>query len=238
MSVLEEGVSAALSSALPQLQFAGGSAGDDLKFEKTFIYHNGKFHDDAAIFSVFYTDHPFKVFKTQHFIPNEEAKLVITEADTEKRIVREINGLPAAKEYARLVGVDINKLEPMTFSRYPVMIKIGGDYYVRSIQKVNEDESLTFFCAIDEGLVLTVAKGVDIIENLEQKLEDVTQEIHPKVILGCECILRRLEIFEKNLEQDAAKVMSKYNVIGFHTYGEQFNGLHINQTLTAIAIGE
>ena len=27
------------------------------------------------------------------------------------------------------------------------------------------------------------------------------------------------------------------NVIGFNTYGEQFNGMHINQTFTGVAIG-
>jgi len=26
-------------------------------------------------------------------------------------------------------------------------------------------------------------------------------------------------------------------VIGFNTYGEQFNGMHINQTFTGVAIG-
>jgi len=26
-------------------------------------------------------------------------------------------------------------------------------------------------------------------------------------------------------------------VIGFNTYGEQFNGMHLNQTFTGVAIG-
>jgi hypothetical protein len=29
----------------------------------------------------------------------------------------------------------------------------------------------------------------------------------------------------------------KNNTVGFNTYGEQFRGLHINQTLVGIAIG-
>jgi len=37
---------------------------------------------------------------------------VVTEADPAKRIVKEINGLPAAEEYARLVGVDVHELTP------------------------------------------------------------------------------------------------------------------------------
>jgi hypothetical protein len=27
------------------------------------------------------------------------------------------------------------------------------------------------------------------------------------------------------------------NAVGFSTYGEQFNGIHVNQTLTGVAIG-
>jgi hypothetical protein len=29
----------------------------------------------------------------------------------------------------------------------------------------------------------------------------------------------------------------KHGVVGFHTYGEQFNAMHLNQTLTGIAFG-
>jgi hypothetical protein len=29
----------------------------------------------------------------------------------------------------------------------------------------------------------------------------------------------------------------RYNVAGFHTYGEQFNAMHLNQTFTGVAIG-
>lgn len=44
---------------------------------------------------------PFKIFKTQHFV-SESERLVVTEADVARRIVTEINGLPAAQEYARI----------------------------------------------------------------------------------------------------------------------------------------
>jgi hypothetical protein len=34
------------------------------------------------------------------------------------------------------------------------------------------------------------------------------------------------------------KLWNKYNVIGFCTYGEQINAVHVNQTFTGIAIGD
>lgn len=238
LSIREEIISSTLQAVLDRVPFFGGSAGDDLKFEQTFVLYQGKFHKNAAIFQAFITDHPFEIFKTQHFIPLEDSKLVITKADVAKRIVYEINGLPAREEYARLIGKSASDLNPTVFSNHPIMIKIGGEYYVRSIQTANEDTSLTFYCAIDEGLVLTVAKGEEMIESLDCYLKQVKEKVSPKLILACECILRRLEIIDKDLVQKASALMEKYGVIGFHTYGEQINGLHVNQTLTGLAIGE
>jgi hypothetical protein len=34
-----------------------------------------------------------------------------------------------------------------------------------------------------------------------------------------------------------AEIFRNNNTIGFNSYGEQFHGVHVNQTLTGIAIG-
>lgn len=237
LSGREEIVVSAIYRGIGGIQIFGGSAGDGVKFGATYLYHDGAFHTNCAIFTLFQTNRPFTVFKTQHFVDSDE-KLVVTEADPERRIVTEINGAPAGREYARMVGLDVNKLTPLIFATYPVVVKIGGDFYVRSIQKVNEDESLTFFCAIDEGVVLTVARGVDLVENLSKLFQDVRQRIgEPALVLGCDCILRNLELDQKELRDDVAGILQDNNVIGFATYGEQYNAMHVNQTFTGVAIG-
>lgn len=237
LSVMEEQLVAPLYRFLGQIPLIGGSAGDDQSFEKTYVYSNGEFRADAATVAVFFTSLPFEIFKTQHFVPTDR-KLVITGAKPAQRIVTEINGKPAAREYAHQLGLEIEELKPMVFSRYPVMLRIGGEYYVRSIQKVNDDGSLTFFCAIDEGLVLTLCSGVDLVSNLDAALQDATNRVpNAQVVIGCECILRRLEVIEKNLTEDFARLIAKYHVIGFHTYGEQYNAVHVNQTFTGVVIG-
>ena len=32
-------------------------------------------------------------------------------------------------------------------------------------------------------------------------------------------------------------ILRRNNAVGFNTYGEQFCGVHVNQTLTAVALG-
>ena len=121
---------------------------------------------------------------------------------------------------------------------HPVVVRLGGLEYVRSIQKVNEDESLTFFCAIDEGIVLTVARGVDLVHNLEETFAYVRARIgEPELVLGCDCLLRHLEIEQKDLVPQVSDILQQNGVIGFATYGEQYNAMHVNQTFTGVAIG-
>jgi hypothetical protein len=237
LSIREEPVAHALQYALGKIPLIGGSAGDDQKFEKTCIYSDGRFHSDSAALILINTTLPFRIFKTQHFVSTDK-RLVVTEADTAKRIVTEINGLPAAEEYARLVGVDVHDLNPMRFAASPVVVMIDGTDYVRSIQKANDDGSLTFFCAIEEGLVLRIAHGLDLVNNLEPTFDKIRAEIgQPQLVFGCDCILRNLEISQSGLKNQVGEIFRRNNTIGFSSYGEQFQGVHINQTLTGIAIG-
>lgn len=238
LSVREEPVTRTLQNALGDIPMFGGSAGDGLRFGSTRIYANGRFHTDSAALVVISTPLPFHIFKTQHFVSTEE-RMVVTDADAEKRIVREINGLPAAAEYARLVGVDVDDLDPLRFAASPVVVLIDGVDYVRSIQKANPDGSLTFYCAIEEGLVLRVARGVDLLQNLEQTFAAVRADIgQPQAVLGCDCVLRKLEIEQNRLSERVADVLQENHAVGFNTYGEQYGGVHVNQTFTGIAIGE
>ena len=237
LSMLEEQVIASLYNHLGSIPIIGGSAGDDLAFRETWVYRDGAFISNAAAFALFETTLPFRVFRVQHFEPTD-TRLVITEADVATRTVTEINGGPAAQEYAKAVGLEVEDLTSQVFAAYPVMLRIGGEYFVRSIQKANPDGSLTFYCAIDNGLVLTVAKGNGLLDNLRQNLDRLAQEMpEGKLIIGCDCILRRLELQQKGGLEEAQRILEKANFIGFSTYGEQFNGIHVNQTLTGVAIG-
>ena len=238
MSQREEPVTRALQRALGEIVLFGGSAGDDQRFATTRVFHDGRFHRGAAVLAVVNTALPFKIFKTQHFVQGDE-KLVVTEADTATRSVREINGLPAAAEYARIVGVAMEALEPAIFAAHPVVVRINGVDFVRSIQKANPDGGLTFFCAIGEGIVLTVAKSIDPVASLRATLEDIRADLGaPQLVLVCDCILRRLEFAQAGQDGPMREIFEEYRVGGFCTYGEQFCGIHVNQTLTGIAFGQ
>ena len=237
LAMQEELVVSTIYQHLNGINLIGGSAADDVRFGATHLYSRGKFEQNVALLTLVRTELPFVAFRTQHFVHSSK-RMVVTRADVSTRIVHEINGRPAAQEFAKLVGLTITELTPMVFATYPVVVKVGGEYFVRSIGKVNEDESLQFFCAIDEGIVLTIATGVDLVRNLEDAFEQVRAKIGPpQLVLGCDCVLRRLECDREGLKEQVGRIFSENNVIGFATYGEQFNSMHVNQTFTGIAIG-
>lgn len=237
LSVREEQVARSLQSSLGKVALVGGSAGDGLDFGTTLVYSEGAFHPDSAVVILVSTPLPFMAFKTQHFVPTNR-RVVVTSADAEHRIVREIDGELAADAYARLIGTTRANLDPLRFAGQPMVVLIDGTNYVRSIQQVNDDGSLTLFCAIEEGLVLRAAKGENLVKNLEEAFDAMKSEIgQPQLVLACDCILRKLEMTERGLTAEIASVLRANNVVGFSTYGEQFGGVHVNQTLTGIAIG-
>jgi len=137
-----------------------------------------------------------------------------------------------------MVGLAGEKLSPRVFAAHPLMVRVGGLYHVRAIQKVNPDHSLTFFCAIDEGLVLTIARSVDVMRDLEDLFARIRVEVgEPDLIIGCDCVLRNIEIEAQQLKAAVSELFVRNGVIGFCTYGEQFHSMHVNQTFTGVAIG-
>ena len=238
MSIREEPVTRAFQNALGKIPLVGASAADDIELRKTYVYSDGRFSSDSAVLVLVTTPLPFKVFKTQHIVATDQ-KMVVTQADTANRLVKEINGLPAAQEYARILNIKLSELNAMHFAASPVVVMIDGANYVRSIQQVNPDGSLRFGSAIEEGLVLRMAKGVDLLKNLEQTFAGLHADIGQfQIALSFDCGLRKMEIAQLGIEDRVGKVFAQNNAIGVNTYGEQFNGVHINQTLVGVAIGE
>jgi hypothetical protein len=238
MSFAEEAVTAAIHWALDDIPLVGGSAGDDLKWQKPVLFHNGTVRSDSAIILLVATDIPFNIFKTDNFIPTD-AKFVVTASDADRRVVSEFNARPAAVEYAEALGKDIGSLTQMSFASSPVVVRVGGEYFCRAIRGAGEDGSLAFACAIDDGVVLTLAEARGMVESTRTALDDLDRRLDGiDMVLGFDCCYRRVDAANRQIMRPMAELYRKYNVVGFGTYGEQYQSMHLNQTLTGIAFGK
>lgn len=226
---------AALRYGLGTVPLFGGSAGDGLDFRRTAVLADGTARENAAVLAVLRSRCPARVFKFDHFRATR-ATMRVTSADAARRVVREIDGLPAAAEYARRIGRRVEDLSPYVFAAHPVIVTAGGGHGVRAIQKVEPDGSLSFYAAIEAGLTLTLAQPTDICAHLARSLDRLAHPVRPVAIIGCDCILRRLEVEQNGAVEDMSRILAERGVVGFNTYGEQFNSVHVNQTFTGVAI--
>ncbi len=235
LSLREDALANELALGLGPVPLFGGSAGDGEDFNQTHLVFDGHIYDNAAILVQVRSNCPVHVFKTDHLQPTE-ARMVVTAADPARRLVSEINAEPAAREYARLLGKDPEQLSSFTFAAHPVVVRIGDQTHVRAIQRVADNGDLVFFSAIDEGMVLTLAEPEDMVTHLDRELSELSKNKTPDMILGCDCLLRRVEATQKQVTTGLSGVMARHRVVGFSTYGEQVNSMHVNQTFTGVAI--
>lgn len=237
LSHREELLTMTIQDALGDIPLIGGSSGDGLAFRETVIFESGRFHGHAAVVAILSTPRPLHIFKAQHYQPSTE-KMVVTGAWPLDRVVTEINAEPAAQEYLRLAGHVGEALGVEFFAAHPPMVRAGGEYHVRSIQSANADGSLTFYCAIDKGIVLAIGEPLDRIAGMEALFADIAGHVGEiDRILAFDCVLNRIDAEQRQISRDVSELYARNRVIGFNTYGEQYRASHVNQTFSGLAIG-
>ncbi|EGD58212.1 hypothetical protein Y88_0264 [Novosphingobium nitrogenifigens DSM 19370] len=237
LSHREELLAMTVQDALGKTLLVGGSSGDGMRFRETAVMVGGRFLHDAAVVVMLASRRPLRAFSAHHYLPGGD-KMVVTAADPKERVVYEINARPAAEEYRRVAGGGPGPLDSAFFAAHPPMVRAGGNHYVRAIQSVNGDGSLTFYCAIDVGVVLTVGEPVDRLSQLEAMFDEIETEVGEiDHVIGFDCVLNRIDAESRQMSGAVSQLYSRRGVVGFNTYGEQFRAAHINQTLSGLAIG-
>jgi hypothetical protein len=230
LSLQEEAVNDRIGD-LTNVTFVGGSAGDDLAFKQTYIYANGKTYTDAAALVLIKSKTRFDFLKTQSFQATNK-DVVVTKADESHRKVYEINNKPATKAYAELTGVSEEKVDE-TFFSHPVGLVFQDDFFVRSPQRT-DGKSIYFYCSIKEDMQLKLLDSGNILEYTREALNRKMDEMGGvSAIVNFNCILRTLELKDKNQTEGYGKIFQSVPTVGFSTYGESYIG-HINQTATMV----
>ena len=227
----EELVTATCEATIPSLMVVGGSAADGLRFERTHLALNGEERPASGLFCHVSTNFEIEEIILDHFTP-EGPKIVVTEGDPEARMIYELNAEPAAVEYARLIGVDPQDLSPAIFAAHPLIETMGGRHFVRAIRGHTAEGALSLMSSIETGMILGVGRADSLGASLARKLETVSPA---ELILGFDCILRRIAVEEDGEVARVAELYARHRVAGFATYGEQHGGFHVNQTFVGLA---
>jgi hypothetical protein len=235
--VLADGLSGAEEELMEKIGdrtdifFVGGSAGDDLKFQKTQVTLGGKAYTNAAVLLLLELKKGFDIIKTQSFRTIGKT-LVATKVDESRRFVGEFNHKPAIEAYAQVLGVSPQEAQTL-FMKHPLGLMVNGDPFVRSPQRV-EDRGIMFYCHIKHGMELEVLQATDLVAHTAQAIEARKATGAPiSGIIDFQCILRTLQLREEKRCDDYGAIFAGIPMAGFSTYGEAYLG-HINQTSTML----
>jgi hypothetical protein len=230
LSVAEEKLMEKIGD-LTNIIFIGGSAGDDLKFETTYVFAGGTAYTDAAVLALLKPRAGFDVVKTQSFCDRAKV-LKATRVDEAKRLVFEFNGEPAAETYAKALGVPAEEASSK-FMSHPLGLMIGEEPYVRSPQRF-QDDAMVFYCNIREGTELHLLESMDIVQDTRAAIQAKQAELGSiSGLINFHCILRTLALEQQGQTEEYGEIFADIPTIGFSTYGEEYLG-HINQTSTIL----
>ena len=145
-------------------------------------------------------------------------------------------GRPARTALAAALGVDPLELDTEALSVRPLGIRIGDDWFIRSVWDV-DGEDLHFASAMAPGTVLTVMEPGDQAAALSGVVAQLKKD-GLLAALNFSCVGRRIESESLGTTAETARVTVGLPWAGGHTFGEQWMGLHLNQTCTLLSFLE
>lgn len=219
---------------LTNITFIGGSAADNLKFEKTIVCANGESYNNSAVIALLKMQDKagFSIIKTQSFKALDSV-LIANKVNEEGREVIEFNHKPAAQAYADALGMSVDDIEGQ-FVNHPVGLVIDNNILIRSpIQII--DSNIKFASNILKNMEVRVLEKGDIIKETKDVIEHKKRALGKRLfgVLSFDCAYRRLELEQKKLVEQYGELFRDIPTVGCYTYGEAYIG-HMNQTATML----
>jgi hypothetical protein len=211
--------------------FGGGSSSDNLTFDKTCVYANGRVYKDAAVLTLIKPKVSFSIEKIQS-AEKTDLSWIATSVDESNRIIKTLNSVPARDIYCQAVGMSIAEAS-QNFMANPLALDIDGKLFLRGIFQFTEDGGIECFCSVKENACVSLARQYDVVNKTRTSLNLIEQNRNISGMVVFDCIHRYLAFIEQELEY--AKLFSDAPTIGFHTYGEHYIG-RVNQTAIILVI--
>jgi hypothetical protein len=223
----------------------GGGASDhegDPAKQSALVHVDGEVATDAVAVALFKTDAPWAALRSHWYQPTGQT-LRITKVDPSTTRALEIDGKPAAKRYADMLGVGVDDLEfgkPKGFAVMPTALRVGREYFIRAPWKPLDDGSILFANMLEEGTELELMRIGDIGASTRRFFEaELPARVpDPKAVLLFHCSGRKWFAASTGRTPELSAAFAAAPPCGgFNVHFEIYCGFHINTTLTALAFG-
>lgn len=231
----------------PKVPIVGGAAGDELKFVRTLVFHDGAVVDQGAVALWIASDEPFDVI-TRHGWEPIGVPLLVTRAEGVD--IMELDGRPAAAVYEEQLGLAPGELAQENFWGTSVHHPLGlmqsdGTFVIRVARAKSPSGWLRI-----QGCVPQAGSAVQVMASSRDKLLAVADEVgglvrrrsEPGALLAFSCAARAMLLGERIAEEPVRLQAAAGDAPSFGIYccGEFARtagvlGTH-NCTLTALAL--
>lgn len=219
---------------------AGGMAGDNGRFQNTFVFLNDSFFEKGGV-AVGLVGDELNVANT-YSLNWEPLGRWMEVTKSVKNRVYEIEGVKAFDVYAKYLGADIAQSLPKTGAEFPLIIK--NDYLpiARAVLIKHDDGSLSFAGNINTGDYVRFAYGnVEmILHSIEENANFLANHFVESIFIYSCMARRRLFGVKASVEIEPLNKIAP--VCGFYTYGEFFSKSRspqlLNETMTILALSE
>jgi hypothetical protein len=228
----------------PALTCVGGGACDLISQPKpnALVFVDDEVVSDAAAVTVFHTNRPWAALRPHAYQPTGE-RVTFSKVDDGNKRVLEINGKPAAAEYARVLGVEIGDLEfgkPRGFSARPTALRVGREYFMRSPWMALPDGSIVFVSHVVEGTEVELMKMGDMVDMTRKFFtEELPRRMaSPQAVILFNCCGRSWTAHSLGVHDKLGAVMKDAPpAVGLDVWGEIYNAFAIDTTLNVLVFG-
>ncbi len=218
---------------------AGGSAGDDLKFQTTYVSYNGQVSSKGAVLLFVRTMRAFKIVKENIFQKTGKT-IMLTSVNPEKHLITGIDKQNPKRRYMDVLGISEHQLSDAILD-HPMGRVFGNEVFIASLINFDNSGNLTMYARVLQDSIQEILEPMDTLAITEQTCKGILKEIpHPSCVILFNCILRTVGFQKKHQQESVNSIWKKYfpTYSGFSTYGEQFGHINSNQTLVALVMGD
>lgn len=219
---------------------AGGNAGDDLTFTRTYVIKENTIHDEGIVIAVLDSDvlQVHNAYSLNWTSVGKEMR--ITKAD--KNVIYEIDGRPVRELYTHYLGAETVARVPASAIEFPLIKVEDGVRIARSIIAKTEDGGFVYAGHFHEGDTVRFAIGnIDEILNHAVDIRDSVASAPVEGTYIYSCSVRKLFVQEQ-LNYEFGLINEIAPTVGFFTYGEFFhspsNNQLLNITTTTLSLSE
>jgi hypothetical protein len=226
----------------PETNLVGGSLGDESRHERVELVYHGRTYTNAAALLLLEYDGPFEILH-HNSLEFRETQLEVTSVSRSGRVLNELDGRPAAEAYAEAIGLEPEALTPSIMASNPLGFPFRGRPFTCSIVARLKGGRLQTGNAVHPGDTLRLLGSDDLVGSTRRYVSKALDDFESdwgtpaQGALYFNCVMRYIESRAGEEAEELSRALNQVPMAGLNTYGEQWDAIHTNHSLTGMLFG-